>query len=886
MNHVIFKPNQANKYPFVILAKNNTFDQRLLYMNYVEPLAGAGIHTDQIIALSLQYDDAKKVSAKTVRAYTELLLKAVDRVGGKYLYVADGTYFKHLTGEKKTEVHVGYVLDCKHKGYEHIKIAYGLNYQQLAFAPEKQRIMRRGLEVLADHSKGSYEPPGVGIIHSEQYPDSPEAIREFLEGLHQHKQLAVDIEAFGLGLDEAGIGTIGFSWDEHNFGVFKVDLVELPERNEQGHYSRRADNPTRRKLVREFLESYQGAIVFHHAVFDVKHLIYNLWMEHPLDMEGHLKGLDFMTRKLHCTRVMTYLATNSCAGNNLRLKHQAQEFAGNYAVDEITDIRKEPVASLMRYNGVDCLSTYWLAKKQFPVLINEKQLDLYNGLFRDSLRLIVHIELNGMPMDPDRVYEVKQELEKLEKGYINTMMSNPLVPKLNLWLQTKEMEKVNAGLKNKVHPLSMWSDPESSWHKSFNPGSPLQLQQLLYEFMELPVIDRTDTKQPATGGKTIKKLMDHEKARPHREFLQALMDWSHVSKILSAFIPAFENGQLKADGMRYLHGAFNLGGTKSGRLSSSDPNMQNIPAGSAYGKLVKSLFMAPKGWLFAGADFNSLEDYISALTTKDPNKLKVYEQGFDGHALRAAFYFKDQLEAEGIFIDLDDPKSVNQLKVTEHWSRQDSKAPTFLLTYGGTYLGMMKNLGWDKAKSLRIEKNYHDLYFVSDQYVADRVAKARTEGYVEVAFGLRLRTPALHATIGGSKYTPHQATAEGRTAGNALGQSYGLLNNRAACAFMDRVWASEHRYSVKCVALIHDAIYLIMKNCPKVVEWVNKALVEEMSWQELPELQHPTVKIGAQLDIFYPTWANAVTLPVAANQDQIREVCAAHMAKLREKKAA
>lgn len=886
MNHEIFKPNPTNKYPFALLCKSNTFDRRLMYMNYVQPLMGAGIELDQIIALTLQYDDAKKVSAKTIKSYSENLLKALDRVGVQYAYVADGKYFKYLTGEKKTDVHVGYVLDCAIKGFEHIKIAYGLNYQQLAFAPEKQSIMRRGLEVLADHSKGEYVPPGAGIIHSEVYPDDLASIKAFLDGLHKHPQLAIDIEAFGLKLDEAGVGTIAFAWDEHNFGAFKVDLEELPEQNEQGHYSKRVDNPARRKLVREFLEAYQGAMVMHHAVFDTKHLIYNLWMEDPLDLEGHLRGLDVMSRKLHCTRVMTYLASNSCAGNHLSLKHQAQSFAGNYAVDDIKDIRKEKVPTLLRYNGVDTISTFWLAKKWYPVLIDEKQIDLYNGLFRDSLRLLVHVELNGMPMNPAKVTKVYGELQDLQKGYMDAMMSNPLVDKLNLWLQTKEMDKVNAGLKTKVHPLTMWSDPASSWYKSFNPGSGQQLAQLLYEFMGLPIIETTDTGLPSTGAKIIERLLDHDLSKPHLSFLQALIDWSQVTTILSTFMPAFENGQLKADGMRYLHGAFNLGGTKSGRLSSSDPNMQNIPAGSIYGKLVKSLFEAAEGWLFAGADFNSLEDYISALTTKDPNKLKVYEEGFDGHALRAAFYFKDDLEKEGIFIDTTDPKSVNQLKKDDHPKRQESKAPTFLLTYGGTHHGMMKNLGWTKAKSLAIEANYHNLYQVSDQYVADRIAKARKDGYVEVAFGLRLRTPALHATIGNSKFTPSQASGEGRTAGNALGQSYGLLNNRAACAFMKRVWASEHRYNVKCVALIHDAIYLVMKNCPKVVEWVNRALIEEMSWQELPELQHPTVKLGAALDIFYPTWANPVTLPVAANEDTIRAVCKQHMVDLKLKKVA
>lgn len=886
MNHEIFRANPSNQYEFAVLCKSNAFRRDLMYKNYAMPLVNEGMPLDQIIALSLQYDDAKKVSAKTIKAYSEVLLKAMVKVGVKYVYCGDGKYFKHLTGEKKTDVHVGYVLPCAIKGYEHLMIAYGLNYQTLTFAPEKQVLMRRGLEVLADHKKGQYVPPGEGIIHSEQYPDDLQSIKNFLDGLHQYPRLGVDIEGFGLKLDEAGVGTIAFSWDEHNFGAFKVDLEALPEKNEQGHHSRRVDNPERRKLVREFLEAYQGAIVFHHAVFDVKHLVYNLFMDHPLDMEGHIRGLDFLTRKLHCTRIMSYLASNSCAGNTLSLKYQAQSFAGNYAVDDIKDIRLIPVDTLLRYNGVDTLSTLWLAKKWYPVLIDEKQIDLYNGLFRDSLRLLVHVELNGMPMNPERVTKVYGELQDMQKGYLDTMMADPLVDKLNTWLQTKAMTKTNEGLKNKVHPLTMWSDPNSSWHVSFNPGSPQQLAQLLYEFMDLPIIETTDTGLPSTGAKIIARLLDHELAKPHLVFLQALIDWSQVTTILGTFMPAFENGQLKADGMRYLHGAFNLGGTKSGRLSSSDPNMQNIPAGSVYGKLVKTLFEAPQGWLFAGADFNSLEDYISALTTKDPNKLKVYEEGFDGHALRAAFYFKAELEAEGIFIDLTDPKSVNQLKKNDHWTRQESKAPTFLLTYGGTHHGMMKNLGWPKDKSLRIEQNYHDLYFVSDQYVADKIEEARKTGYVEVAFGLRLRTPALKMTIGNSKYTPSQASAEGRTAGNALGQSYGLLNNRAAVAFLKRVHASEFRYDIKIVALIHDAIYLLMKQDTKVIEFANRVLIEEMSWQELPELHHPTVKIGAALDIFYPTWANPVTLPIAANEDQIREVCKAHAAALKEKKAA
>lgn len=287
-----------------------------------------------------------------------------------------------------------------------------------------------------------------------------------------------------------------------------------------------------------------------------------------------------------------------------------------------------------------------------------------------------------------------------------------------------------------------------------------------------------------------------------------------------------------------------------------------------YGKLIKECFLGPAGWLFSGADFNSLEDMISALTTKDPNKLKVYTDGFDGHCLRAASYFRDELP----HIDQADPKSVNTLKKTHPELRQESKGPTFLLTYGGTYHGMMSNLGWPQDKAQAIEANYHKLYVVSNQYVQDRLTQANKDGFVEVAFGLRVRTPLLKQVVWGSRI-PYEAAAEGRTAGNALGQSYGLLNNRAAVAFMKKVWASPYRHDILPVALIHDAIYLLIRDRADVVEWANKHLIEEMQWQELPEIQHPTVKLGAALDLFWPNWANPVTLPNLASADAIIKVC-------------
>ena len=129
------------------------------------------------------------------------------------------------------------------------------------------------------------------------------------------------------------------------------------------------------------------------------------------------------------------------------------------------------------------------------------------------------------------------------------------------------------------------------------------------------------------------------------KILKSLIALAEVDILLTNFIRAFINKTvLKSDGMVYLHGNFNLGGTVSGRLSSSKVNLQNLPSsGSKYAKDIKRDFEAPPGWFMAGADFTSLEDKISALLTKDPNKIKVYTDLFDGHCLRAASYFANQM---------------------------------------------------------------------------------------------------------------------------------------------------------------------------------------------------------------------------------------------------
>lgn len=191
----------------------------------------------------------------------------------------------------------------------------------------------------------------------------------------------------------------------------------------------------------------------------------------------------------------------------------------------------------------------------------------------------------------------------------------------------------------------------------------------------------------------------------------------------------------------------------------------------------------------------------------------------------------------------------------------------------------MVNCGFSEEKAKKIEKAYHEMYVVSDKWVQDRLAAAAQCGYVTVAFGLRLRTPMLRQCILGTRKTPYEATAEGRTAGNAMGQSYGLLNSRSAMAFGKDVRASQYRLDIKPCAQIHDAQYYLVRNDAHVLAWVNKTLVPHVQWQELPEIQHDEVKLGGELSVFHPSWADELTLPNGADADQILSLATEHMSK-------
>ena len=845
----------TGKYPIAILGHQIRREEMI--KTYLLPY---DLSMEDFIFLELHSAPGKKKTpAREIKEFIQQELQQVlDDAETQYIICTDSDYFKILTKEAKAEANLGYVCDSV---WGKQKVIYTPSYRQVFYDPPVVKAkIAQGMNALLNHIRGQYAEPGQGIIEFEAYPDTPEKIKAWLDQLlEMNKPLAIDIESFGLKHYNAGIGTITFCWSKTQGIAFNVDYEPIKGATE-APYGRINRNDVVRNLLREFFIKYTQRQMYHNISYDVYVLIYQLFMDNLIDTEGLLHGMEIMLRNWDCTKLITYLATNSCAGNHLSLKDQAQEYAGNYAQDDIKDIRLIPNEQLLRYNLIDGLCTWYTYEKHWDTLIADDQLDVYNNIFKPACEDIIQMQLTGMPMNMETVNQVAEEMETDRNQALKTIRESKLMKNFTLMLRQEWVDDKNAKLKKKQVTLA-------DCDIEFNPNSGPQLQKLLFDYIGLPVLGLTKSKQPATDGDTIKALRTHTQSEDVKELLNALIDYKLVDKIITSFIPAFRNAQPGPDGWHYLFGNLNLGGTVSGRLSASEPNLQTIPSGSKYAKKIKKCFEAPPGWIFCGLDFASLEDRISALTTKDPQKLKVYTDGYDGHSLRAYAYFGEQMPDI-----VDTVESINSIQHKYKSLRSDSKAPTFLLTYGGTYMGLMKNCGFSEEKAKTTEKRYHDLYVVSDMWVQAKLDEAAKTGYVTAAFGLRVRTPLLAQVLRGTCKTPYEAEAEGRTAGNALGQSWCLLNNRAGSEFMRKVRASEFRLDIRPSIHIHDAQYFMIRDNMDTLQFTNKHLVEAVNWQDHPDIAHPEVGLGGELSLFYPTWANEIEIPNHATPEEVHQI--------------
>ena len=591
----------------VLLIKEDSLGAQAINDNYLDPLASEGIPIDSILILPLMYNPSGKVLAKTGKAYLD---KLINRIPGSVtkLIVVGSSYFKIITKLQRVSDHYGATVKGAYAGYDKFDCVYVPNHKSLFKQPENAPLITQGLKAIAGTSN-------TVIINSAEYGLQYGTDKEILDSLYKYPVLVADIETTGLGIDSS-IVSIAFAWTKHDGVAIDISI--------SGQY-----------YLRKFLETYSGKLVFHNGLFDAKLLISNLWMDHNTDYVGMMKGLNYF-RTFDDTMILTYLAKNATTHVPLNLKEAALEYVGNYAID-IKDITKYSKKKILQYNLIDALGTFHLYEKYKEELTSEP----YLKIFQPSLYTLLKIMLVGLPMDSDRVDEVTKVLTAKEHVLRRQIQTNPHIISFNAALRADALTQSNearearilSGVKVRALPKVI----EDFADLQFNPASHPQIGKLLFEILGLPILETTKTKAPSTGGDVLEDLKNHTTDIDILDLLKHIQNLAEVEKINGTFIKAFLQEK------DFLHGNLKLGGTQSGRLSSNSPNLTNLPAHGTMGKLVKSCVVAPDGWLFAAADFSALEERIGAILSQDPNRIKVYTDGYDGHSMRAYKYFSDQM---------------------------------------------------------------------------------------------------------------------------------------------------------------------------------------------------------------------------------------------------
>lgn len=307
----------------------------------------------------------------------------------------------------------------------------------------------------------------------------------------------------------------------------------------------------------------------------------------------------------------------------------------------------------------------------------------------------------------ERLYE---EIEQpLVPVLLDMEETGVLIDPKMLKTQSGELAKKMAKLEQEAHDLA---------GSPFNLGSPKQLQQILFEDLGLPVVRKTPKGQPSTAEDVLQELADEY------ELPQVILEYRTVSKLKSTYTDKLPE-QISPDTGR-VHTSYHQAVTATGRLSSTDPNLQNIPIRTAEGRRIRQAFIAPTGFVLLAADYSQIELRIMAHLSGDKGLLNAFAAELDIHKATAAEVF-------GL-----DPDEVT----ADH--RRSAKVINFGLMYGMSAFGLAKQLGITRGEA----QEYVDLYFERypgvKAYMDGIRAQAHDLGYVETVFGRRLYLPEIN----------------------------------------------------------------------------------------------------------------------------------------------
>ncbi len=361
-----------------------------------------------------------------------------------------------------------------------------------------------------------------------------------------------------------------------------------------------------------------------------------------------------------------------------------------------------------------------------------------------------------------------------------------LVDAALLHVQSGELGEKMAELERRAYELA---------GEEFNLGSPKQLGAILYDKLGMPVLSKTAKGQPSTAEAVLDELAELGYPLP-----EVLMQYRSLSKLKSTYTDKLP-GQINPRTGR-IHTSYQQAVAATGRLSSSDPNLQNIPIRTAEGRRIRQAFIASPGYKLLAADYSQIELRIMAHLAKDEGLLHAFRNDLDVHRATAAEVFGVALE--NVTVD----------------QRRKAKAINFGLIYGMSAFGLAKQIGVDRKQS----QDYIDRYFARYPGVLAYMERTRTQaaeqGFVETLFGRRLYLPDINAK------NPALRKGAERTAINAPMQGTAADIIKRAMVNVDN-WLSESGLDARVILQVHDELVLEVRE--DLVEQVKDEIRQHMS---------------------------------------------------------
>ena len=331
--------------------------------------------------------------------------------------------------------------------------------------------------------------------------------------------------------------------------------------------------------------------------------------------------------------------------------------------------------------------------------------------------------------------------------------------------------------------------------EEFNLGSPKQLGSILYEKLGHPILSKTAKGQASTAEAVLAELAEQDFPLP-----KVLMQYRSMSKLKSTYTDRLPEQINPRTGR--IHTSYHQAVAATGRLSSSDPNLQNIPIRTAEGRRIRQAFVAPKGYKLLAADYSQIELRIMAHLAKDEGLLHAFRNDLDVHKATAAEVFGVELGA-----------------VTTD-QRRSAKAINFGLIYGMSAFGLAKQIGVDRKQSQAYIDRYFARYPGVLAYMERTRAQAAEQGYVETIFGRRLYLPDINAK------NPALRKGAERTAINAPMQGTAADIIKKAMVAVDN-WLAASGLDAKVILQVHDELVLEVRE--DLVDQVRDEIRQHMS---------------------------------------------------------